>query len=176
MPGHVPRRRSRLALLLAAAGLVACGDTGERVPSVGAETPTATGGLIPGTPEAGLDTWIDLIHDGLAPVPALATRDPGEARSVALDLYIGRQEYIELYFGSAGPLAGGAELDAAVDSSEARFHEVMQLIGQPTGDSATVSAAIDSLRAAHERVLELARATAPALDPRSVDTGSEDRP
>lgn len=161
-----------LAATLAAVALLACeerqGGTPEAAAAPGAEAAASDEGLLPGTPAGGLTAWIEDIHGGLEDLPAVAARDASAARRQALDLYIGRQEYIELYFGAAGTLAGGAELDAAVDSAEARFHDLMQLVGQAPVDSVAAAAALGALRDAHERVLELARAHSPALDPRET--------
>lgn len=102
-----------------------------------------------------------------------ATAESGNARQDVLNLYLTRQEYIEVYYGPGGRLAPEAEqLHAAVETSEARFHELMQLLGTDQADPARVEASVRALHAAHDRVLEEARAADVPLSP--PDPGAVD--
>ncbi|HEX7119793.1 MAG TPA: hypothetical protein VF212_13465 [Longimicrobiales bacterium] len=122
--------------------------------------------VIPGTPAGGLTDWVADIQRGLAELPARVGSAPKEAQQAALDLYIGRQEYIELYYGPGGRRTAGAELGVAVEEAETRFHELMQLLGGATPpDSASVAAAVEALSAQLDRVVAEAKAVGVSLEP-----------
>ena len=93
-------------LLIALAALApAC----ERVETdTAAEQATPAVSLIPGTPEGDLGDWVQNIIDGTAPLPEEAKSDAGSAQRKALDLYVSRQEYIEMYYGPGGKLSASA--------------------------------------------------------------------
>ncbi len=129
---------------------------------------------IPGTPAGGLADWVAEIRRGIADLPARAGAEPGEAQRRALDLYIGRQEYIELYYGPGGRLTSGEALGPAVKEAEARFHELMRMLGAaPAADSARVAAAVEALVAQLDRVVEEARAAGVSLAPSSAGVPPE---
>lgn len=123
-------RSAPLALLLLAAA--ACGPAPDSQAAEASATadeaaPPVTEGRAPGTPDGGLVDWIDDIRATLAELPL---DSPAAARQKVLDVYIGRQEFIELYYGAGGRLGPRAELVAAVTEAEDRFHELMTVLGQ----------------------------------------------
>lgn len=97
--------------------------------------------------------WIGDIRTGIAPLPGRVGEDPEGARQRAVELYVTRQERIEQTVGPG--TASEAELAASVLEAEARFHELMQVLGtSPPPDSAGVAAAVSALDAELARVLE----------------------
>ncbi len=91
------------------------------------------------------------------------------AQEQALDMYVGRQEYIEMYYGPGGRLGAGSGLGEAVVEAEERFHALMQLLASsepPT--SARVAAVRDSLSAQYDVVLREAARSGVVLDPREA--------
>lgn len=161
------RRYAVVVLAAAACG----GGTGE-----GAGTQETVAGsaveLIRGTPVGGLAEWIADVERGVADLADVAGRDAAEAQRQALDLYISRQEYIEMYYGPGGRLAGGASLGTAVTDAEERFHELMQMLGAPTPPQrAAVESARDALIAQLAVVLREAGRAGVPLDPRAVTGG-----
>lgn len=120
----------------------------------GTEAAPAQNGLIKGTPDGDLDRWVADIRAGIAPLPAQSRTDAAAAGRQALDLYIGRQEYIEMYYGDGGRLNASAALGAEVEAAETRFHELMKLFNAPPVESAAVAAAVKALDAQQVRVLE----------------------
>ena len=101
--------------------------------------------------------WAEDIRSGIAPLSGRVGGDPDGARQRAVELYVTRQERIEQ---TVGPGTGsGAALEQAVHEAEARFHELMQILGTTTPpDSASVEAAVSALDRELIRVLELAPA------------------
>ena len=76
-------------------------------------------------------------------------------RDPAVELYDTRQERIEKAAGSG--TGSPADLAESVHEAEARFHELMQLLGQsPPPDSAAVGSAVEALDARLAEVVELA--------------------
>jgi high-affinity iron transporter len=174
---------------LALLALSACGRTGDdaaaddssvEIGSVPDSNADPAAEVLPGTPPGGLVDWVTDIREGLQDVPSLVARSSAAdsavegraaAESVVLDLYLGRQEYIERYYGPGGPRDGGEALDAAVGDAESKFHEVLRLAGAtPPAETASVQAAIDRLSEALDRVLDEARAAGVPLD---APAGSE---
>lgn len=167
------RLRHGVAAALAAA-LGACGAQAPEPAAAGkAAAPVGAGasGVIPGTPAGGLRDWVTDIRRGTADLPARAAVAPGEAQRQALELYIGRQEYIELYYGPGGRRAAGEALGAAVEEAEARFHELLQLLGTPRPDPSRVSESVAALAAQLERVVVEARAAGVPVDEPVVAPG-----
>lgn len=160
---RVPLRSILLFVLLAAA----CGGG----PGEGAETdePAAPGdsATIPAAetpgpalaraPADSVIAWASEIREGIRPLPGRVGADPDGARQRAVELYVTRQERIEQ---AAGPGTGSpADLAESVHEAEARFHELMQLLGEtPPPDSAAVESAVDALDARLAEVVELAGA------------------
>ena len=101
--------------------------------------------------------WATEIREGTRGLPAQVGSDPEGARQRAVELYVTRQERIEQ---AAGPGTGSpADLAESVHEAEARFHELMQLLGEnPPPDSAAVGSAVEALDARLAEVVDLARA------------------
>ena len=153
------------------AGVVACGggtadEMSQAEPAADARAAETRAGLIPGTPAGGLEQWIQDIYNGLEGVEALSATDGMAAQRQALEQYIDRQEYIELYYGPGGRLVSAEHvtLGAAVDSAEARFHDLMRVANE-AGDSTATAAAVSALRTEYDRVLSEARAAGVPLTP-----------
>lgn len=118
-------------------------------------------GLIPNTPPGGLEQWIEDIRTGLANVPELAATDMAAAQKTTLDLYIGRQEYLELYYGEAGRYRSSDALATAITEDEAAFHQLLQMVNpaaSETADTAAIRAQLETLNERLDTVLEEARA------------------
>ena len=95
-----------------------------------------------------------------------ATLDAPAARKAVLDLYLTRQEYIEMYYGAGGQVGAPDAVDEIVDRSEARFHELMQLLGEtPPPSAERVSRAIMMVTSTHEELLTRARSAGVRLAP-----------
>jgi high-affinity iron transporter len=145
---------NRCLIAIACLGLAACAQ--EPTPQVAEQeaAPAAPStGLIAGTPEGDLDRWVADIRTGIAPLPEQSRTDAASAGRKALDLYISRQEYIEMYYGAAGRLKASAALGVEVETAEARFHDLMKLFNAPPVDPAAVTAAVEALDAQQARVL-----------------------
>lgn len=104
-----------------------------REATAGARSGPASPSLVPGTPSGGLAQWIGEVRTGLAGVAEQVKRDPAAAKNQALQLYVTRQEYIEIYYGTAGRAVRDAVLAAAVTAAEARFHELLKVLNPPDG-------------------------------------------
>ena len=118
-------------------------------------------GLIPNTPPGGLEQWIEDIRSGLANVPELAATDMAAAQKTTLDLYIGRQEYLELYYGEAGRYRSSDALATAITEDEAAFHQLLQMVNPAAmerADTAAIRAQLETLNERLDTVLEHARA------------------
>jgi len=102
--------------------------------------------------------WAEEIRAGLAVLPGRVAGDPDGARQRAVELYVTRQERIEQ---ASGPGTGSpAELAESVHEAEARFHELMQLLGEtPPPDSTAVRGAVQALDARLAEVVDLAAGT-----------------
>jgi hypothetical protein len=97
--------------------------------------------------------WAAEIRVGIADLPTRVTDDPDGARQRAVELYVTRQERIEQ---ASGPGTGApADLAESVHQAEARFHELMQLLGAtPPPDSAAVHEAVLALDARLAEVVD----------------------
>lgn len=131
------------------------------VPSEAADSagPTPTAAAPTDMPVDSVIAWAEDIRSGIAPLAGLVGGDPEGARQRAVDLYITRQERIEQ---TVGPGTGsGDALEGSVHEAEARFHDLMQILGTtPPPDSASVDAAVSALDGELIRVLDLAPAHA----------------
>jgi hypothetical protein len=152
---------SKLALILLAATTAACDAPAQQKAIAAAPDPAASismpndGGLIPGTPAGDLADWVKDIRNGLDEIPALTKQNPADAQKKALDLYITRQEYAEMYYGLDGRNKASEELSAAIETAEERFHVVMQLLAQTAPAQDAVESAVDSLDAQQALVAKL---------------------
>ncbi|HET9438933.1 MAG TPA: FTR1 family protein, partial [Longimicrobiales bacterium] len=107
----------------------------------------------PNTPEGDLDRWVADIRSGIEPLAEQARTDAPSAQRQALDLYVTRQEYIEMYYGPGGRLQASAELGAEIEKAEAHFHELMQRLGAKPVDVDAAARAIAALDAQQATVL-----------------------
>ncbi|MBI4520893.1 MAG: FTR1 family iron permease [Gemmatimonadetes bacterium] len=167
-----------LALAIVLAG---CGDRPEtsesqdRGSAAGGATGTAATGGVPGQPAGGLRDWVGDVSRGFREVVALAQAgDVPAARSRALDLYISRQEYIEIFYGAGGRLVAPthAALATTVEDSETRFHELLQLVNASPVDSAGLAAAMAAVEAQHQRVIAEAEAAGVPMMPPAAQPGT----
>ncbi len=177
------RTRSRLRdmLLLLAGAALGASCQGRAAPAVAetrspgtgtevAATPAAAPStLAAGTPAGGLKDWIGDVRRGLARLPGEAAANPTQASKSALDLYLTRQEYIEMYWGSGGRLNRGAELGPAVKEAETRFHLVLSRFEPGHAvDPVVLRRDIQSLSEQYARVIELAQHSGALLDPHAA--------
>jgi FTR1 family protein len=144
---------SRCLIFLACLGMAACAEQPDTQNTEQTVAPAPAGGLIAGTPDGDLDQWVTDIRTGIQPLAAEAVADGPGAQRKALDLYITRQEYIEMYYGPGGRLQASAELGNAIEESEAAFHNLMQLLGKPPVDAEAARQAVAALDEKQARVL-----------------------
>ncbi|HET7693519.1 MAG TPA: hypothetical protein VFM44_10575 [Gemmatimonadota bacterium] len=153
-----PLRFLPILFLAAACG----GDPGE---GAGTDAPAVPADSLPDTPAEAVDAgypapadsvvaWATEIREGIRPLPTRVAGDPDGARQRAVELYVTRQERIEQ---AVGPGTGApVDLAESVHEAEARFHELMQLLGEtPPPDSAAVESAVEALDARLAEVVEL---------------------
>lgn len=97
--------------------------------------------------------WAEEIREGISLLAGQVGSDPDGARQRAVQLYVTRQERIEQ---AAGPGTGSpADLAESVHEAEARFHELMQLLGEsPPPDSTAVASAVQALDTLLAEVVE----------------------
>jgi hypothetical protein len=125
-------------------------------------------GFATGTPAGALPDWITEVKKGIADLPALSQKDPAGAQKRALDLYLTRQEYIEMYW-SAARLPTTPALSQAVKDAETRFHELLGLVGPSSkAGRARVKAAVKALDAQYDVVLREARRGNVKMNPTEV--------
>lgn len=160
--------RRLIPCVLCCAALAACQNDAPDAQQVAAAPVAPAGGLIAGTPAGDLDAWVDDIRRGIAPLPDLARTDGGAAGRQATDLYVSRQEYIEMYYGAGGRLKASAALGVEVEAAEARFHDVMKLLLAQPVDAAAVEQAVKALDAQQAKVLETWQREGTRLDRNAV--------
>jgi hypothetical protein len=134
-----------LLLATACAGPDQGSDADERAaPGDSASAPEAAAAAPAQAPADSVIAWATEIRDGIRSLPGQVGADPEGARQRAVELYVTRQERIEQ---AAGPGTGSpADLAESVHEAEARFHELMQLLGEsPPPDSAAVGSAVEAL-------------------------------
>lgn len=117
-------------------------------PAVSAPAPTRA-------PADSVIAWAQEIREGIGPLAGQVGSDPDAARKRAVELYVTRQERIEQ---AAGPGTGASpDLAESVHEAEARFHELMQLLGESPPPHATdVETAVQALDERLAEVVELA--------------------
>ena len=155
----VPVRFLPVFLLVAAA----CGGpdqgAGTSRQATGDSSAAATeAGAVPSpAPPDSVIAWAAQIREGIRSLPALVATDPEGARRSAVELNVTRHERIEQ---AAGPGTGApTDLAESVHEAEARFHELMQLLGEsPPPASAAVSRAVEALDARLAEVTALVEA------------------
>lgn len=145
------QRAAALALIIFAGG---CKDRPRIEPAEATPAPVAEG-LIAGTPEGDLTEWATDVRAGLATAAGDLESDRAAVQKRVLDLYVTRQEYMEMYYGPTGRMQPEPALSEAVKTAEDRFHELMILSGAtPPAASAKLRSAIAALDAQLAIVLE----------------------
>ncbi|MGD8277244.1 MAG: hypothetical protein PVH00_04425 [Gemmatimonadota bacterium] len=99
---------------------------------------------VEGTPAGGLESWLSDIASEMPTDGSALTSQWQETHRTLLELYVGRQEFVEMYWGPHGRLQGegGSALGQAVLDLETAFHEVLQgLVSVPLDTAAVLSAA-----------------------------------
>ena len=132
------------------AALAACDQPQRQAEAAKSVAPSAIsvpnkGGLIPGTPTGDLGDWVKDIREGIAKLPALARTNVAAAQSRALELYVTRQEYNEMYYGVNGRTKVSEELAKEIATAEERFHELLQLLGTKNPSNEAVKASVATL-------------------------------
>jgi hypothetical protein len=160
-------------LILLAAGASAC-DAPGRPQAVAAGNPTSspatpTDRLIPGTPPGDLGDWVGDIRKGIVTIPELIGTDLAAAQQKALDLYVTRQEYAEMYYGVDGRIRASDDLAAAIETAEGRFHELMKLLASESPPLDAVQSAVDALDHQQAIVTDLWKQTGTHLRLRSAE-------
>jgi hypothetical protein len=148
--------------------LAACGSDNGAGTDTNAAPDSSAFALIQGTPPGGLEDWVNEIVSGIAGLASAAETDAVAAQRRALDLYVGRQEYIEMYWGPQGrlkPDSGAAELGDAVLEAETKFHDVLQVLAAARLDTAKLRTDLTELDARLSRVLAQARQSHAVLIP-----------
>src|SRR5688500_13506765 len=133
-----------LAVSLAASAACAPDDapTPEHPPAAEAQPTAQPDGLIKGTPPGDLEDWVADLRRGLGEVKTLLESDGARAHARVLDLYVTRQEYLEMYYGPGGRMKPPAPLAAAVKRNEEHFHALMQLTGAQPADASAIRPAL----------------------------------
>ena len=112
-------------------------------------------GLIPGTPAGDEGDWIAEIRGGIKSLPAMTKTDPAAAQKKALELYVTRQEYSEMYYGVNGRNKVSVEMGNQIATAEQRFHDLLKILTAKNPNPAEVSAAVAKLDAEQKKVLEM---------------------
>jgi hypothetical protein len=134
--------------LVALSTLTACDAPPTHEAAAATTTPSTTetkGALIPGTPAGDLGDWVSDIRRGIALIPEAMRKDAAAAQRAALDLYVTRQEYAEMYYGVDGRLRATDELASAIETAEERFHELLKLLTNPATSVDAVKPAVVAL-------------------------------
>jgi hypothetical protein len=153
----MPRTVLASILPLSLSVAVACGGGSE--PSAGdvseADAPGEGASPAVSAPADSVIAWAQEIREGIGPLAGQVGSDPDAARKRAVELYVTRQERIEQ---AAGPGTGASpDLAESVHEAEARFHELMQLLGESPPPHATdVETAVQALDERLAEVVELA--------------------
>jgi hypothetical protein len=136
---------------------IACERKAEPEPTPQTAPPPSSD-LVAGTPQGDVEEWIADVRAGM---DAVLSGDPAAVHRRVLDLYVSRQEYIEMYYGPGGRMSPPQGLADAVKLAETRFHEVMRLTGStPTAAKQELTKAVNELKAQYDTVLAHAK-TAP---------------
>lgn len=157
-------RLTAALILCAAAASAACNGPADRDAVAATGTPAKAvsvpnDGLLPLTPPGDLGDWVNDIREGIAKLPAQARTDAPAAQRAAIQLYVSRQEYDEMYYGVDGRVKAPAQLGHEIETAEERFHELMRLLGTKNPSSDSVKAAVAALDAQQAVVAKLWKAT-----------------
>lgn len=112
-------------------------------------------GLLPGTPAGDEGDWINDIRTGIKAIPELAAKDAAAAQKKALELYVTRQEYSEMYYGVNGRNKVSEQMGKEIATAEERFHDLLKLLGSKTPGNAEVVAAVKALDKQQAIVLDM---------------------
>jgi FTR1 family protein len=166
-----PRFRA-LALAAAATMAIACAKVADNAGTAADSSAPAAGSA--SRPPGSLLDWLADMRSRVQAIPNLYASDRAKAQAEVLDIYIYRQEYIELYYGDAGKVSRGGELGTAVMEAERMFHDLMLIVG-PTSplDLTHVRSLTDSLDKQLVSVGDLAeKANVPLIPPDSADASA----
>ena len=157
-----------IAFALCAAALAGCDSPSRNAVAATRSTSSSVSvpnkGIIPGTPAGDLGDWVKDIRRGIAKLPKVASTDVPAAQKAAIDLYVTRQEYDEMYYGVEGRIKPSEELAQAIETAETRFHELMKILGTKAPSQESIRDAVDALDAQQARVLKLWKKTGAHLD------------
>ncbi len=135
-------------------------ESGQPAQDLPAAVPAANNELIVGTPKGDVEEWIADVQTALDSVSAGLTSAPDAVHRQVLDLYVTRQEYIEMYYGPGGRMTPTRQLSDAVKLAETRFHELMRLTGAtPPAATSEINKGIVALKAQYRTVLKEAKQT-----------------
>jgi hypothetical protein len=156
--------------------LCACGSDTPRTALPPQDSTTADEAaieLIAGTPDGDLEQWVADMQRGLETMRSSLSGDRSALQRQVLDFYVGRQEYLEMYYGAGGRMSPTAGLATAVKSAEDRFHVLIQMTGSSTpAEEVDLKRAIDALDAQLKIVLQEA-ASSPKRLRASQSAGAE---
>ena len=145
---------------IAALSVAACNAPAQKeaVASTKSAAPTVTvpnNGLIPGTPAGDEGDWITEIRSGIKTLPQLVKSDAAGAQKKALELYVTRQEYSEMYYGVNGRNKVSVEMGAQIATAEQRFHDLLKILSSKTPSADDVTSAVAKLDKEQKKVLEM---------------------
>jgi hypothetical protein len=154
----------RLAIaisLCAALASAACHAPAQHdaVAATGSGVSVPNDGLIPLTPAGDLGDWVKDIRRGIAKLPEVAKTDAPTAQRQAIQLYVSRQEYDEMYYGVDGRVHAPAALGKQIETAEEHFHVLMRLLGTKNPSPDAVQSAVDALDAQQAKVAKLWKKT-----------------
>lgn len=112
-------------------------------------------GLLPGTPAGDEGDWITEIRQGIKAIPAMAEKDAPAAQKRALELYVTRQEYSEMYYGVNGRNKVSDEMGKEIATAEERFHDLLKLLGTKSPSKGDVTTAVEALDKQQAIVLDM---------------------
>jgi FTR1 family protein len=145
---------SSLCLLMGVTVSACTGNAGLPAAEAGSNTAAATQS---GAPPGSMLDWISEMRTRVKVIPEMVAKDAAATQREVLDIYIGRQEFLEQYYGPAGTVSAGGELGDAVILAERMFHDLMGLVGKASGpEPAKVRLLTDSLDATLAKVSRLA--------------------
>lgn len=160
--------------LVLASGLAVAGCSRGVEPGTDAGARTAEGEAGPaggirveGTPPGGLESWLSDITSGMPTEGSALTSEWRVLQQRLLELYVGRQEYVEMYWGPNGRLQGegGLALGQSVLDLETAFHGVLQAVASVPMDTSSVLSAAAEVKREAAAVWEAAKVSGLPLSP-----------
>jgi len=162
-------------LVVAALAFARCG--GEAAPETdgsaeAVEARSGEGIRVAGTPPGGLESWLADITSGMPADGSELVSSWQALHRRLLELYVGRQEYVEMYWGPNGRLQGegGLALGQAVLDLETAYHEVLQGVVSVPLDTTAVLESAGKVKREAAAVLEAARVSGLPLAPPADST------